>query len=295
MRRLRPRITAIVNEFLDKMERMRPPVDLVTNFALPIPSLVICELLGVPYEDRKGFQRRSTVLVDLRSSQEEKIAAAIESHEYMAALIARQREQPGEGLIGMLVREHRGELSDEELAGIGTLMMLAGQDNVTNMIGVSSMLLVRHPDQLALFRDSEDEQAVDHAVEELLRYLSVVHIPTPRTAVTDTEVAGQPVKAGERVLCSLSAANRDDALDEGVDRLDLTRKPVSHVAFGYGAHYCLGAPLARLELQIALPALLRRFPDLRLAVPFEEIRFRYTMGFGVESLPVTWSRDPDGE
>jgi cytochrome P450 len=114
-------------------------------------------------------------------------------------------------------------------------------------------------------------------------------------AVTDTEVAGQPVKAGERVLCSLSAANRDDALDEGVDRLDLTRKPVSHVAFGYGAHYCLGAPLARLELQIALPALLRRFPDLRLAVPFEEIRFRHTMGFGVESLPVTWSRDPDGE
>jgi cytochrome P450 len=287
MRRLQPRIEAIVAAHLDAMERSGPPADLVQSFALPVPSLVICELLGVPYADRAEFQRRSRLRLDMANPLGERMAAAAESQGYMAELCARQRSEPGEDLLGMLVREHGGELTDSELAGIGDLLLLAGHETTASMLGLGTALLLQNPGQLAVLRDQPG--AVDAAVEELLRYLTIVHSGMPRTARTDVVIGSQLIRAGDRVICSLPAANRDGALGPDMDRLDLTREPTSHVAFGHGIHHCLGAPLARMEMRTAFPALLRRFPALRLAVPLEEVPFRaFSVVYGVQSLPVAW-------
>ncbi|MCW2947910.1 MAG: linalool 8-monooxygenase [Actinoallomurus sp.] len=287
MRRLQPRIEAIVTEHLDVMQDNGGPVDLVQAFALPVPSLVICELLGVPYADRADFQRRSNAQLDLSQSLEDRRAVFEESRAYMAELVRRQRSDPGDDLLGALVREHGDELPDEELIGLGGLLLLAGHETTANMLALGALLLLRHPDQLALLRD--DPGIVDQAVEELMRYLTIVHSGVIRTATQDVTIGGKPIKAGDAIVCSLPSANRDQALADEPDVLDLTRKPTSHVAFGHGIHHCLGAPLARMEMRIAYPALLRRFPALRLAVPFEEVPFRtYSAVYGVRSLPVAW-------
>lgn len=287
MRPLQPRIEAIVAEHLDAISRSDRPVDLMQAFALPVPSLVICELLGVPYADRRDFQRRSNAQLDMKSSLEDRTAAAEESREYMATLVRRQRAHPGEDLLGRLVREHGDELLDEELVGLGALLLLAGHETTANMLGLGTLLLLRHPDQLAQLRD--DPAIVDQAVEELIRYLTVVSSPLVRTALEDVIIGGQLIKAGDAIICSLALANRDQALGESVNVFDVTRKYTTHVAFGHGIHHCLGAPLARLEMRIAFPALARRFPTLRVAVPPEEIPFRVgSFVYGVEALPVTW-------
>jgi cytochrome P450 len=287
MNRLRPRIESIINGFLDDIERAGPPADLVPAFALPVPSLVICELLGVPYEDREDFQRRSSTFLDNAQPPERITQVFTEMLEYMSGLVARNRSAPGEDLLGMLVREHGDELSDEDLAGIGNLLLIAGHETTANMLGLGTLLLLRHPAQLAALRDSPE--TVNQAVEELLRYLSVVNFGAMRTATEDVTIAGQPIKAGERVIVALPAANRDAALCEDPDRFDIGRPTAPHIAFGHGIHHCLGAPLARMEMRIAYSALLRRLPDLRLAVPFEDIPFRMmSTVYGVRELPVTW-------
>ncbi len=287
IRRLRPRIEAIVAECLDAIAEAGPPVDLMEMFAMPIPSLVICELLGVPYSDRAGFQHTSKARLDLSANAAERMAARMQSRSYMAKLVARQRIEPGADLLGMLVRDHGSEITDAELVGIGDLLLFAGHETTANMLGVGTALLLHHPDQLAVMR--EQPERVAGAVEELLRFLSIVSAGTPRTAVTDTIVGGQQIKAGELVVCSLPAANRDRALADDLDRLDLTRPAGPHVAFGHGIHHCLGAPLARMEMEIAFPALLQRFPTLYLAVPAEEISFlTHSVVYGVRSLPVGW-------
>jgi cytochrome P450 len=223
----------------------------------------------------------------MKSSLEDRTAAAEESREYMATLVRRQRAHPGEDLLGRLVREHGDELLDEELVGLGALLLLAGHETTANMLGLGTLLLLRHPDQLAQLRD--DPAIVDQAVEELIRYLTVVSSPLVRTALEDVIIGGQLIKAGDAIICSLALANRDQALGESVNVFDVTRKYTTHVAFGHGIHHCLGAPLARLEMRIAFPALARRFPTLRVAVPPEEIPFRVgSFVYGVEALPVTW-------
>jgi oxidation protein CepF len=287
IRRLAPRVESIVAGRLDLIERAGPPADLISEFARPVPLAVLCELLGVPRDDRADFARRLRAHLD--RGQRATPGARTSLHSYLAGLVARQRRQPDEDFLGMLVREHGTELSDAELTGISFLLLLAGLDNVAGMIGLGTLLLLEHPGQLALLRDQPG--LADQGVEEMLRYLSVTHAPTPRVAVQEVSVAGQTVAAGERVICSIPAANRDAELGPALDRFDITRPPVPHVAFGHGIHHCLGAPLARLELRIALPALLRRFPGLRLAVPPAEVRFRpLTPAYGVRALPVTWSR-----
>jgi cytochrome P450 len=284
---LRPRIEAIVTEHLDAMEAAGGPVDLVQAFALPVPSLVICELLGVPYDDRAEFQRRSNALLDLQLDLDERQKAFEESYAYMAELVRRHRARPGDNLLGTLVREHGDQLPDEELVALGTLLLIAGHETTANMLGLGTLLLLRHPDQLALLRDDPD--IAERAVEELMRYLSIVHTGIVRTAVKDVTIGGNAIKAGDAVVCSLPSANRDAAVIDDPDVLDLTRKPTSHVAFGHGVHHCLGAPLARMEMRVAFPALLRRFPGIRLAVPFEEIRFRsLSVIYGLQSMPVVW-------
>jgi cytochrome P450 len=287
IRRLRPRIEAIVAECLDAIAQAGPPVDLVETFALPIPSLVICELLGVPYHDRAGFQHTSKGRIDLSTTAVERMAARMESRRYMAQLVARQRVEPGADLLGMLVRDHGSELTDAELVGIGDLLLYAGHETTANMLGLGTALLLHHPDQLVVMRERPD--GVADAVEELLRFLSIVSAPMARTAVIDTTIGGQPIKAGDLVVCSLPAANRDRALADDLDRLDLTRTAGPHVAFGYGIHRCLGAPLARMEMEIAFPSLLRRFPNVHLALPTEDISFlTHSVVYGVRSLPVAW-------
>ncbi|MFJ2770401.1 cytochrome P450 [Streptomyces sp. NPDC087300] len=286
MRRLEPRIEALVAERLDLVERAGPPADLVAQFAAPIAGAVLCELIGVPRDDRNDFLRRCHT--HLAEGQRQRRAAAGSAFtRYLAALVARQRTDPDEGFIGMLVRDHGEEFTDKELRGVCVLLMLAGLDNISGMIGLGTLALLDHPDQLAALR--RDPAELDRAVDELLRYLSVPHAPTPRTALEDVTVAGRHVKAGDTVVCSIPMANRDPALTALPDRLDLTREPVAHVAFGHGIHHCLGAALARQELRIAFAALLRRFPALRLAEPAREVAFRIrSTAYGVESLPVAW-------
>jgi cytochrome P450 len=285
MRRLEPRIHEIVDEHLDAMERTGPPADLVADFALPVPSLVICELLGVPYSDREGFQARTGRLLDLSLPMDERMKVQRESRDYMAELVARTQADPGEELLGMLVRKHGDEVSTDELIGIAGLLLIAGHETTSNMLGLGTLALLRHPDQLALVRD--DAAAVGPAVEELLRWLSIVHSGTTKTTTTEVEIAGQVIPEGETILCALPAGNRDPGLVEDPDRLDVRRGAIGHVAFGHGVHHCLGAPLARMEMQIAFPALLRRFPDL--APASDEARFRsFHVVYGMETLPVTW-------
>jgi cytochrome P450 len=287
MRRLEPRIVEIVDDHLDAMEKAGPPADLVADFALPIPSLVICELLGVPYADRESFQRRTGKLLDLSLPMEERLELGRESREYMAGLVAGAQAEPGEDMLGMLVREHGHDLTTDELIGIAQLLLIAGHETTSNMLGLGTLALLRHPDQLALVRD--EPAAVGHAVEEMLRFLGIVHSGIPRTTTEDVEVGGVAIPADSLVVLSLAGANRDPRFLTGADRLDVTRDAGGHLAFGHGVHHCLGAPLARMEMRIAFPALLRRFPGLAPAVPFEEVSFRaFHFIYGLQSLPVTW-------
>jgi cytochrome P450 len=217
---------------------------------------------------------------------EERLKAVTASRDYMAGLVAEQRRNPGDDMIGMLIREHGDDIGDEELVGLADLLLIAGHETTSNMLGMGTLLLLRHPEQAAQIRAGE---GVEEAVEELLRYLSVVHAVMPRTAMTDVELSGQLIRKGEVVLCSLPAANRDPELGDDLDTLDIKRKISAHVAFGHGVHHCLGAPLARMEMKIAFPALLRRFPNLAPAIPFEEVPFRaFSVVYGLTSLPVTW-------
>ncbi|GAA4940262.1 cytochrome P450 [Actinomycetospora succinea] len=287
IRRLEPRITEIVDEHLDAMEAAGPPADLVSAFALPVPSLVICELLGVPYADRDDFQTRSTRQIDLSLSLEERGRVAAESRAYMGELVDRARSAPGDDMLGMLIREHGDDLTRSELIGIASLLLIAGHETTANMLGLGTLALLRAPDQLAHVRDEPD--AVAPAIEELLRFLSVVHSGIPRSVRHDTTVGGRPVAAGELLVLSLPAANRDPAATDHPDDLDVTRAVAPHVAFGHGVHHCLGAPLARAEMAVAFPALLRRFPGLALGIPFDEVEFRSaTVVHGLRALPVTW-------
>ncbi|WP_433028001.1 cytochrome P450 [Actinomycetospora sp. CA-053990] len=287
IRRLEPRIVEIVDDHLDAMAAAGPPADLVEAFALPVPSLVICELLGVPYDDRAEFQGRAARQVDLSLPMEERGRVAAESRTYMGELVDRARTEPGDDMLGMLVREHGDDLARSELIGIASLLLIAGHETTANMLGLGTLALLRAPEQLALVRD--EPGAVAPAIEELLRFLSVVHSGIPRTVRYDTTVGDVPVATGEVLVLSLPAANRDPAAVEHPDDLDVTRTIAPHVAFGHGVHHCLGAPLARAEMAVAFPALFRRFPALAPGIPFEEIEFRSaTIVHGLRALPVTW-------
>jgi cytochrome P450 len=287
MKRLEPRIVEIVTEHLDAMEAAGPPADLVESFALPIPSLVICELLGVPYGDRQDFQRRSARQLDLSLPIPERLELARQAREYMHSLVERARREPGDDILGMLIREHGAELTDDELVGIAGLLLLAGHETTSNMLGLGTLALLRHPEQLAAVRDDPD--AVGPAIEELLRWLSIVQTAIPRITTGEVEVAGITIPAGQLVFASLPSGNRDPAFTDAPDVLDIRRRAPGHLAFGHGVHHCLGAPLARMEMRIAWPALLRRFPNLALAEDFADVQFRsFHFIYGLRSLLVQW-------
>src|SRR6476620_1940579 len=287
MKRLEPRIVEIIDAQLDAMENAGPPVDLVENFALPIPSLAICELLGVPYDDREDFQRRSVRQLDFSVPIPERLELQRQGRAYMTTLVARARRQPGEDILGMLVREHGDELTDDELVGVASLLLLAGHETTSNMLGLGTLALLRHPEQLDLVRDDPD--AVGPAIEELLRWLSIVQSAIPRITTTDVEVAGVTIPAGNLVFPSMPSGNRDADFIDSPELLDIRRGAPGHLAFGHGVHHCLGAPLARMEMRIAFPALLRRFPNLTLAEDFSDVAFRsFHFIYGLRALEVTW-------
>jgi cytochrome P450 len=281
MRLLTERVTQITTDCLDAMERTGPPVDLVTAFAKPIPTIVICELLGVPYADRSAFQQQIDTFMGGEVGDEELIAAYTATQEYLATLVRAKRAHPTDDVLSELTG---GDLNDEELTGVALLLLAAGFDTTANMLGLGTFALLRNPAQLAVLRDDPAR-----GVEELLRYLSVAKT-FMRTALEDVEVGGQLIEAGTTVALSYHTANRDPGRFAAPDELDLRRAHHGHLAFGHGIHQCLGQQLARVELGVAFTALLGRFPTLRLAVPAEEVVLRPETAdiFGVKSLPVTW-------
>jgi cytochrome P450 len=289
LRELEPRITALVDGCLDEMAQLGAggsPVDLVTAFAQPVPALVICELLGVPVEERADFQRISNNRFDVSGAPTSGLDAVNESVEYLGELVSRHRAKPGEGLLGRMITEHGAELTDKELAGLADGMLTGGYDTTASMLALGTLMLI---EDTGLREAALDADRIGPLVEELLRYISVVQVAFPRFARRDTEVGGQPIGVGDMVICSLSGANRDARLGDGMGKVDPSREVSSHVAFGYGIHHCVGAQLARREMAIAFPALFGRFPTLRLATPAEQLPYRpFSIVYGVGSMPVTW-------
>ncbi len=286
MRQLTERVEQFTTECLDAMEQAGPTADLVAAFAQPVPALMICELLGVPYADRERFQSQVATLFDQTADAEAKGAAYTALFQFLGALVLAKRAEPTDDLLSDLTTS---DLTDEELAGIGGLLLAAGLDTTANMLGLGTFALLSNPGQLDALR--ADPDLAGQTVEELLRYLSVAD-PLLRSALEDVEVEGRLIRAGETVTVSVQAANRDPHRFPGPDRLDIHRKATGHLAFGHGAHQCLGQQLARVEMTVAFPALFARFPTLRLAVPPQEVELRDRSNiYGVVSLPVTWDKE----
>ncbi|KWX05079.1 cytochrome P450 [Carbonactinospora thermoautotrophica] len=284
---LRPRVQEITDGLLDRIGA-REEVDLLEEFAYPLPVTVICELLGVPVADRGRFRAWTAELIAANPEQPERIApAARQLLDFTFELIEKRRHDPGEDLVSALVQVHDEDgdrLSDQELAAMVITLLVAGHETTVHLIGNGTYALLTHPDQLARLRS--DPGLLPRAIEEFLRFHSPAEIAGMRYTIAPVEVSGVTIPAGEPVLIALGAADRDPARFPDADRLDVTRDDNPHVAFGHGLHFCLGAALARAEGEIAIGALLRRFPDLALAVPPEEIRWRPTFLRGLTRLPV---------
>ncbi|WP_406281389.1 cytochrome P450 [Nocardia sp. NBC_00881] len=285
MKQLEEHIIDITERQLDEMEQLTPPVDLVKEFALPVPSLVICELLGVPYEDRETFQVNSAKFLVKDQPLDEKMAAYGAMTTYLAELVTRKRAEPGDDILSDLARQD--DLTIEELVGIAFLLLLAGHETTANMLALGTFALLEHPEQLAELR--ADPDLMPDAVEELLRYLSVADI-FYRYATEDIELGGETIGKGSTVVVSLLAANHDPQRFDNPGTLDIRREARGRLAFGHGIHTCLGQQLARIEMRAGFEGLLRRFPTLELAIPADEVKLRTDMNiYGVHELPVTWT------
>lgn len=288
---MRPGIQRIVDALIDEMLAGPTPADLVTAFAMPVPSLVICQLLGVPYADHDFFQRASRTLVNRHTPAETTREARDELLTYLGRLIEHKLAEPGDDLLSRVgvQRVATSEISRRELAAMGLLLLIAGHETTANMIALGTFALLTHPDQLAAVRDSDDPHLIVRTVEELLRYLSIVHSGRRRVAIEDIEIAGEVIRAGEGVILPNDIANRDTAMFPDPDRLDVHRDARGHMAFGFGVHQCLGQTLARVELQVVYGTLYRRVPTLTLAADPARIPFKHdSIVYGVYELPVTW-------
>ncbi|MFJ8911255.1 cytochrome P450 [Amycolatopsis sp. NPDC102389] len=286
MAALRPRIQRIVDDLVDGMLGGPKPVDLVAAFAVPVPTQVICELLGVPYADRGFFREVARTLVMDEADPGQAIAASEELNAYLERLVVRKSTEPGEDLLSTLaVKQFRtGAMTPREIATLGQLLLVAGHDTTASMIALGTAALLANPDQLDLVRAD-----APGAVEELLRYLSITHTEARRVAREDLEIGGTLIRAGEGIIAVKSTANRDPAAFPEPDTIDVRRKARHHVAFGHGRHVCLGAPLARVELEVVYGTLFRRIPTLKSAIPLEKLSFdENAVFYTVRELPVTW-------
>ena len=290
MKALQPRIQQIVDEHIDAILAGPKPADLVSALALPVPSLVICELLGVPYTEHDFFQVRSSTLLNREVDQDTRLKAVDELMDYLDRLVAAKEAEPTDDLLGRQVlkqREEGGEVAHDELVSLAFLLLLAGHETTANMISLGTVALLENPDQLAIIKN--DPGKTLDAVEELLRYFTIAEFVTARVATEDVEIGGQLIREGEGVLGLSYSGNRDEAAFDNPDELDLERGARHHVAFGFGPHQCLGQNLARMELQIVFDTLFRRIPELKLAAPVDQLPYKHDSSiFGLYCLPVTW-------
>ena len=288
MEALRPRIQQVVDELIDAMLAGDKPVDLMEAFALPVPSLVICELLGVPYADHDFFQSRSTAILSQEISAEDRDRNFEELQGYLYKLVVTKEENPTEDLIGrQIVKAREADAYDRTaMVAMAFLLLLAGHETTANMISLGTVALLQNPEQLEAI--TQDPSKTLSAVEELLRYTTITDTVTMRLATADVELGGQTIKAGEGVAVLGFAANTDPAAFERPDEFDIERGARHHVAFGFGPHQCLGQNLARLELQIVFDTLFRRIPGLKLAQSVEELRGKEALVYGIRELLVTW-------
>lgn len=288
---LRPAIQKITDDHIDAILASPNPAELVSALALPVPSLVICEMLGVPYEDHGFFQEHANVGLARYATAEENMKGVMSLAKYLGNLVEAKMASPAEDAVSDLAERVRaGEISVKEAAQLASGLLLAGHETTANMIGLGALALLENPDQAAVLRDSDDPAVVANAVEELLRYLSIIHTGQRRVATEDIEIGGETIRAGEGIIIDLAPANWDAAKFPHPDRLELERPEANdNLAFGYGRHQCVGQQLARAELQIVFATLLRRIPTLKLAVPAGEIPFKNDkLAYGVYELPVTW-------
>jgi cytochrome P450 PksS len=288
---MRRRVQTLTDELLDAAERSGR-MDLIRGYALPLPSTIIAEMLGVPAADRHRFHRWSSAMVSADASKLSLFRAmpnVLAFLRYVRKLIKRRRAEPSDDLAGALARadEAGDHLSEDELLAMIVLLLIAGHETTVNLIGNGTLALCTHPEQMQRLRD--DPELIQPAVEELLRYDGPLAMATERFAREDVTVAGVAIPRDGLVFAVIASANRDERQFEKPDALDITRENNKHLAFGLGVHYCLGAPLARLEGQIAINTLLRRAPNLRLAVPREKLRWRRGLVLrSLEALPVTF-------
>ncbi|MFC8080943.1 cytochrome P450 [Streptomyces sp. NPDC057307] len=286
MNTLRPGIQAIVDSRVDEiLADGATSADLVAQFALPIPSIVICELLGVPYEDHEFFEEQS-----LRRFDPVQGDAMIKLYDYLDELILRKTANPGDGRPGLLDELLANQVKEGLLDHAGLVMfalelLIGGHDTTANMIALGVLTLLEHPEQLAAVRGSD--KALSGAVEELLRSLAIVN-SLSRVATEDIEIAGRTIRAGDGILVSPPAVNHDAQVMEHPEEFRVDRTDRRHIGFGYGNHQCLGQNLARLEMEVAYRTLFKRVPELRLAIPLDEVKPREGMLAGVLSLPVAW-------
>ncbi|WP_328663527.1 cytochrome P450 [Streptomyces sp. NBC_00328] len=287
---LRPRIQEIVDERIDALLAGEGPADLVKELAAPVPSLLFCEMLGADPADIDYFRRYSEVTMNRESTQEDVIALYAEMDGFLGRLITEKEKNPGDDLLSRLAAKNREEDAGLELAdlvSIARLLVVAGFDTTANMIGLGTLVLLQNPEAADELR--ADPSLTRKAVDELLRFLSIADSATVRVATDDVEVGGITIRAGEGVIASNGAANWDGAVFENPHVFDIHRDAKNHLAFSYGAHQCLGANLARVQLEIVFDALLARIPTLRLAAPLEELSFMHGGHiYGLHQLPVTW-------
>jgi cytochrome P450 len=287
---LRPRIQEIVDGAIDRMLEQGPPVDLHTSLALPVPMAMICQLLGVPFEDEAFFQRLGQTLLGGKSTAEDRANGIREATEYFTKLVAKKEQEPGDDLISRTIKDYQDneeEYDPRAVVNMCRLLMNGGHETSANMISLGTACLLENPDQLELLKS--DPELLVPAVEELLRYLTIGDTAVPRVALEDIEVDGAVIPKGDGILMIGLTGNRDPNVYEEPDKLDIRRGSRKHLAFGHGLHHCIGSELARTELEIVFSTLFRRIPDLKLAEPFDSLGTKHAaVIYGLWNLPVTW-------
>jgi cytochrome P450 len=287
---LRPVIQDVTDECIDDILAGPQPAELVSKLALPVPTRVISDMLGVPYEDHEFFQEHANAGLARYAAADAMQKGAFSLHQYLVNLVQEKQANPSEDAVSDLAeRVTAGEISVKEAAQLGTGLLIAGHETTANMIGIGILALLENPEQAALLRDSNDPKFIANAVEELMRYLSIIQTGQRRIALEDIEVGGETIRAGEGIILDLAPANWDGAAYPQPDKLDLGREVGQQLGFGYGRHQCVGQQLARAEMQIVFPTLLKRIPTMKLAIPLDEVPFKHDrLAYGVYELPVTW-------
>lgn len=291
---LRPMAEKVVNDLVDSLLEHEKPADFFKHFALALPSIVIAHIIGVPYEHHEFFQERASTKVNLDSAPEDAVRANQELLAFLHDLFkdkARNADKNDDIISHLLIEQiGPGHLSIDEAVGMMELLLMAGHETTANMSALGTLAILQDPEALEIFRAGPPQNVVMQAVEEMLRYFSIVHFTGTRVAMEDVEISGEVIRKGEGVLAMIAGANHDTARFEKAGDLDLFRKHAApHVAFGFGVHQCLGQPLARLELEAVFSTLFKRIPTLKLAVPYEELEFKKNvLVHGVHRMPVSW-------